>query len=141
MYKLNEAHLATACIRDLVGLRSKLVEAIRQDMATWEQAPLHASLFGSVARDGGTRESDIDLLIVRPADVSAEDDRWREQVDRLSERIFGWTGNHTGVSEIDPDDLQNPDRGPSSGALREARRDGIQLAGMSLGRLLMGPAE
>jgi predicted nucleotidyltransferase len=34
---------------------------------------MHASLFGSAARGDGVPESDIDLLIIRPERVDAED--------------------------------------------------------------------
>lgn len=141
MYSLNDQHLAMPAIRDLAGVRVNLVQAIRHEVANWEVQALHVSLFGSVARDGGTRESDVDVLVVRPAKVSVDEIPWRAQLDNLSERIFSWTGNHAGLTEIDPSDLERLDTKPVAGALAEVRRDGIQLGGTSLKNLLREFAE
>lgn len=141
MYRLNEQHLAVSSIRDLAGLRISLVQAIRRDLAGWDIQALHASLFGSVARDGGNRQSDVDLLVVRPANISFDDSQWREQLDTVSERVFLWTGNHAGMTEIDPSDLGRLEPQPIDRVLSEVKRDGIQLGGMSLKTLLRELAE
>lgn len=141
MYSLNEDHLAIVPIRELAGLRLSLVEAMREDLGSWSPRPLHASLFGSVARKGGNVESDVDVLIVRRADVAADDVQWREQVDGLSERVFSWSGNHAGLVEIDPSELGRPEDRPERSVYEEAERDGILLSGMSLRQLSMELAE
>lgn len=136
MYRLNDQHLAVTSIRDLASLRVRLVEAIREDFAGWEVQTLHASLFGSVARDGGDQQSDVDLLVVRPSNTPVDDAQWREQLDGLSQQILAWTGNHAGMAEIDLLDLKRLETRPSTGVLSEVMRDGIQVGGISLKSLL-----
>jgi hypothetical protein len=63
-----------------------------------EVMPLHASMFGSAARGDGDSSSDIDLFVVRSAAVDADARTWRGQVERLSEHVRAWTGNHANVS-------------------------------------------
>jgi predicted nucleotidyltransferase len=58
------------------------------------------SAFGSAACGAGDTRSDIDIFVVRPRDISAEDTRWREQLARLSDHVLVWTGNHAGLSEV-----------------------------------------
>src|SRR6201991_709544 len=105
LYTLNREHVAAPLAEQLAALRRELFKRLRHEFANWEPAPMHASLFGSAARGDGGRESDIDLLIVRPEEVDAENDRWRAQMDRLRDRVRHWTGNHAGIAELDESEL------------------------------------
>lgn len=60
--------------------------------------PRHASLFGSVARGDGSVESDVDLLVVCPPRISADDPTWRAQLDTLAVDVYEWTGNHASIA-------------------------------------------
>lgn len=44
-------------------------------------APASLVLFGSLARGEGDSESDIDVLVVRRADVDGDDEHWNESLD------------------------------------------------------------
>ena len=74
-------------------------------ISVWEPAPVHASLFGSAARGDGDTSSDIDLLIVRPADLDPEDAPWRDQLDELADSVRRWTGNNAGIAEVSEEEL------------------------------------
>lgn len=100
LYMLNREHLAADAVLALLGIRRRLLERLRAQIAQWQPAPEHASLFGSAARGEGDEDSDIDLLIVRPNDVDAQDERWRRQVDQLRDAVPRWTGNRAGISEL-----------------------------------------
>jgi predicted nucleotidyltransferase len=93
---------------------------------------LHASLFGSTARGDGDTQSDVDLVVIRPAAVDEEDPTWREQLDRLAQRVESWTGNHSAIIELGEMELSHP-----SPALRDVRAEGIDLAGTPI-RSLFG---
>jgi len=93
LHTANRAHLAWPTLEALVGLRDDLLARIRETIAGWAVAPLHASLFGSAARRDGGAASDIDLLIVRPDVVAEGDDAWEAQIDALRDRMLVWTGN------------------------------------------------
>lgn len=128
LYVLNREHLAAESLEALVTLRRRLIERLAGDLATWSVPPHHASLFGSTARGDGSTHSDIDLFLVRPVGVAADDPRWREQLDRLAARVERWTGNHASVAEVSLDDVARlaRERPP---VVTELTRDAITLLG------------
>lgn len=135
LYTLNREHIAAPVALALVDLRGALLGRLRHAIGAWEMPPVHASLFGSAARGDGDTESDIDLFIVRPARVSAEDPVWRAQLEALGHDVTRWTGNHAGISELGEDELPQltAERPP---VLADLERDAITLAGPDARRLL-----
>jgi hypothetical protein len=104
-------------------------------IGSWDVHPLHASLFGSAARGDGDAQSDIDLLIVRPTAVDADDGEWRGQIEALAESVHRWTGNHAGIAEVAESELPQlrRDRPP---IVDEASADAVDLAGQPVRKLL-----
>ena len=135
LYTFNRLHLAAPAAEILAGLRSELRRRIRGEIEAWKTQPVHASLFGSAARGDGDTASDIDVLIVRPRPVDEEDPGWRDQVARLSDQIYLWTGNHAAVIELGHDEVGELQRTqpPIAASLRA---DAVSLAGLSVERLL-----
>lgn len=128
LYTLNREHLAAPAVELLAGVRAELERRLRDEIADWQVAPIHLSIFGSAARGDGDRRSDIDIFVVRPRDVPDDDPRWLGQLDRLSERTLAWTGNHAGLSEVSERDLRRlrRERPP---VVSELSRDAITIAG------------
>jgi predicted nucleotidyltransferase len=93
------------------------------------------SIIGSAARADGDTRSDIDLFVVRPADLPEDDPRGREQLDRLSDHVHDWTGNRAALSEVSAADLRRlrRERPP---VVDELRRDAITLGGPTPAELL-----
>ena len=60
---------------------------------------------------------------------------WRAQLERLSDHVYAWTGNHAGLSEVAAADVERlrHERPP---VVEELRRDAITLAGPALAKLL-----
>jgi predicted nucleotidyltransferase len=139
MHELNRDHLAAPAAELLAGMRTRFLSRLRDAFARWEVAPVHASLFGSAARGDGDTSSDIDLFIVRPASVDEEGAAWRSQVERLSEDVRTWTGNHVAVIEQHEADVGRLRRSQPP-VLKELRRDGIHLVGTPLDTLLGTPS-
>jgi DNA-binding transcriptional ArsR family regulator len=135
LYTLNREHVAVPALELLADVRAELERRLRAEIDEWEIAPEHVSVFGSAARSDGDTRSDIDIFVVRPAEVSEEDPGWREQVGRLSDHVHAWTGNHAAISEISASDVRRlrRERPP---VLEELRRDAITLAGPTPGELL-----
>lgn len=138
MHELNREHLAAPAVELLAGMRTEFLGLLREAFAAWEVAPLHASLFGSVARGDGDTSSDIDLFVVRPASVDEEAATWRSQVERLIQDARGWTGNHVAVIEQDEREMGRLRRS-NPRVVEDLRRDGIDLAGTPLRELLKTP--
>jgi DNA-binding transcriptional ArsR family regulator len=137
LYTLNRDHLATPAIELLVDLRGELLDRLRQAFRGWRIKPVHASMFGSAARGDGDASSDIDLFIVRPSSIDAEDDTWQSQIDGLADSVWRWTGNHAGIVELPGDDLGKLRRRRPS-VLRELDADAIALAGVDIAKILKG---
>ncbi len=139
LYTFNREHLAAPAVELLADIRSELERRLRAEIAEWELAPAHVSLFGSAARGHGDAASDIDIFVVRPTDVPADDPRWREQLERLSEHVLQWTGNHAGLSEISTADARRlrRERPP---IVDELSHDAITLAGPTPAELLRARA-
>jgi hypothetical protein len=135
LHTLNREHVAAPAVEALAGLRGELLRRLRETLARWEPAPVHASMFGSAARGDGDASSDIDLLVIRPDGVDAEDAGWGDQVHALTESVLAWTGNHAGISEIAETDLPKLRRKPPP-VLKAVRADGIDLAGVPVRSLL-----
>jgi predicted nucleotidyltransferase len=106
LFTLNREHVAAAVVDELARLRTELIERIRGEVQGWDSQPIHVSIFGSAARGDGSTTSDIDLLIVRPEQVSDDDAQWREQLHGLAEHIHRWSGNHASLHELTPRDLR-----------------------------------
>lgn len=137
LYTLNREHLAAPAVEVLVGMQAQLLERIRAAIAAWQVEPVHASLFGSVARGDGDANSDIDVFLVRPALVDEEDRVWVEQRDELATQIRRWTGNPAGLAELGEEELQHV-REQAPPIVGELRRDAIALHGPPIAELLPG---
>lgn len=128
LHTLNREHLGAPVVVLLRDIRRELERRLRVEIEEWKIAPTHASIFGSAARGDGDTSSDIDIFVVRPTDVDDDDAGWRQQLDRLADRVYAWTGNHGGISEVSAADVRRlrRERPP---VVDELRRDAITLAG------------
>jgi DNA-binding transcriptional ArsR family regulator len=134
LYKLNREHIAAPIVMALAGLRAELLKRLREGLAGWQVPAAHASMFGSAARGDGGVDSDIDLFVVRPASVEADDPVWRGQVDAISHDIERWTGNHASISEVGEADLTRL-AGERPPIVDDLVAEAITLAGLPAGRL------
>lgn len=126
LYRLNRDHVAAPWIEGLANLPEQVIGRLRSTIGAWAQPPVLALLFGSVATGRATSESDLDLLIVRPAGCDPDAPAWREQIAGLEEQATAWTGNDARIVEYGEEDLA---RSGSEPLLEDALRDGIELHG------------
>jgi predicted nucleotidyltransferase len=131
-YALNRSHVAFPAVELLADLRNEVVRRLSRTIRDWQIEASHASLFGSAARGDVGTSSDIDLLIIRPAGLSEDDVRWREQLDALARAVLDWTGNRAAIAELSTRELTHV----QSSTTGEIRRDAITLAGRDIGELL-----
>jgi DNA-binding transcriptional ArsR family regulator len=135
LYSLDRDHIAAPIALELGGLRAELLRRLRTAIGEWQVPALHASMFGSAARGDGDTSSDVDLLVVRPRDVDAEDAVWREQLHGLAGAVERWTGNDAGISELGEEDLSKLAIARPS-IVEDLERDAITLAGPDARQLL-----
>lgn len=130
LYQLNRDHLAADAICQLADLRSTLIEQMRSHLDGWECAPATAWLFGSAARGDGTDSSDIDIAVVRPEGLDADELVWSAQLVEFSDAIARWTGNETNVIEYSESEISELHRAGEP-ILESIQAEGIRLAGRS----------
>lgn len=135
LYKLNRDHLAVPAIAALVNLRGELLERLRQTLGDWTVKPVHASMFGSAARGDGDAASDIDLFVIRPKEIDAENPTWRDQLHALGDAVRRWTGNSAGIVELGEAELPVLRRRRPP-VLAELDADAITLFGPDVSRIL-----
>lgn len=135
LFTLNREHLAAPAALLLAQLRSELFERLCRLVDSWDIAPVHVSLFGSVARGEGDTSSDIDLFVVRPQKVGREDPVWQDQLDLLARKVQRWTGNPAGIAEVGAEEIPRL-REEVPPILAELRADAITIAGTETAALL-----
>ncbi|QJY49592.1 nucleotidyltransferase domain-containing protein [Pseudonocardia broussonetiae] len=124
LYRLNRDHLAASAVVELANLASTFLARLEQRMARWESPPVYAAVFGSAATGTMTPQSDLDLLLVHPDDVSRE--VWDEQVDALLTDISRWTGNDAQLLEFSAGRLAGAHDEP---VLADVLQHGLTVAG------------
>ncbi len=135
-YVANREHLAWPAVETLARLRVDLTERLGRELERWEIAPLHASIFGSMARGDADADSDVDLLLIRPEGLeAAQSDAWDAQVGDLQEAVWRWTGNRCQAFVIDPPRLAEHVRA-NDPLVRAWLEDGVLLAGRPIRRLV-----
>jgi hypothetical protein len=137
VYTLNHDHLLHQAVSDLLGVSDQLVRRLRNELGSWEPAPVFAALYGSAARRDGSDDSDVDLLLIRPSMPTkpARND-WESQVERLRDRVLRWTGNHAQITDRPHTEIR---RLVNAGEpiVDSWRRDAVVLAGEPLSELLV----
>lgn len=135
LYTLNRRHVAAPAVESLALIRTEFLDRLRHAFSAWSVPPVHASMFGSAARQDGDTDSDIDIFLVRPAGVDAEDAAWNTQLQDLGDAVLAWTGNHVGIIDFSERDIVRM-RAKNPPVLQDLRRDGIDFAGAPLHELV-----
>lgn len=128
LFSLNRAHLGAAAIEELARIPERLLDRLRERMGSFASPPVYAALFGSAARGDMDPNSDIDLLVVRPATTDADQTEWRRDLDHLIEDVASWTGNDTRVLEFSESGVSDA-LIHGEPVLEDIDREGIRLRG------------
>lgn len=126
LYTLNRDHVAAEAVVALAALRARLFQRIRENLESWPTPPVAAAIFGSAARGDGTAESDIDVFVVRPDGVDAEDESWSDSVDSLAQAIMRWSGNRASIIQTTRAEIQQMMEREAP-IVAELRRDAVAL--------------
>ena len=133
LHSLNHDHLAAEAVRSLARLRERAFELMIETLRSWPNPPTLAAVFGSAARQEEAADSDIDVLLIRPAE--AEEGTWQQAVSGFINSISKATGNDVRVLVLTADELWVPG---NEGLRKELQRDAIVLLG-SRAVLTRGP--
>jgi Nucleotidyltransferase domain len=129
LYLLNRDHVAAPAVLALVDLRGQLFERVTQAMTSWRRPPVAAAVFGSAARGDGDTESDIDVFLVRPAELSPDAVRqWEKDVAGLAQAVRRWSGNSAAIVDVTAAQVHQmvSEQAPVAQSIR---RDAVMLLG------------
>jgi predicted nucleotidyltransferase len=126
LYRLNRDHIAAPLILGLSRVRETLLASLSTVLQSWRPKPVVAALFGSAVTGRMRPDSDIDLFVVRPKSVDADDLAWTRQVRELERLVVAWTGNDARVLEYAASEFGDDHDDP---VVDDIRRGGIILAG------------
>ena len=96
--------------------------------------PVSVIVFGSFARREAGHDSDIDLVVVRPADIDEDDEGWATSLEGWRGDVDRLTGNSVEVLEVSADEVAAKAVGRSQ-LWAEIRRDGRVVQGLGLEEL------
>ena len=105
LYRLNRDHVAAGAILQAASLRDELFARMTATTSGWAVASVAVWVFGSAARDAGSSDSDIDVIVVRDERIDADDPLWNEQLTGLAGSVQSWSGNGCDLLEYTPAEL------------------------------------
>jgi predicted nucleotidyltransferase len=134
LFTLVREHVAARPIVDLVEARERLLDEMGRIAAALPVSPESVIVFGSLARGEAGRASDIDAVVVRPADRDEDDETWSSSIDRWRRAVRRASGNRVEVLEVGMAEVGPRLRGRQP-LWRDVRRDGLVVHGWSLAQL------
>ena len=134
LFQLNTENEAARTVVKLARLRDSVLARVGAAAGDLPRPPASVIAFGSFARREADRHSDIDVVIVRPDDVGADDDMWTAGLDRWCATARAISGNH--VEVIETGAAEAATKLSEGGPLwEEVVRDGVVVFGSTLNEL------
>ena len=134
LFRFVPEHVASEAILALARSADTVLDELGHLAASLLISPVSGIVFGSFARREADAESDIDLLVVRPADVDEDDEKWASSMTQLHTDTRGLTGNPIEVFEVSAGEVAAlvKSRRP---LWADIRRDGRVVHGLPLDEL------
>lgn len=134
LFRFVPEHVAARVITALTRTRQAILDELGECAGALDPAPASLIIFGSVARGDATVESDIDVVLVRPATVDEEDAGWRRGIDQWRDHARRLTGNSVEILEIGEREVGARLRSRQP-VWADVRREGVVVHGRSLDSL------
>lgn len=131
LFKFVPDHVAARAVTALADARRTVLEEMGESASRLSVAPLSAIVFGSFARGEADRSSDLDILLVRPAGVDAEDAQWRAAIDGWVECVRRLSGNPVELLEVGGEEVGAKLRSKRQ-LWSDIQRDGIAVHGRAI---------
>lgn len=131
LFRLVREHVASRALLALARSIDTVLEEIGRLAAALPHPPVSVIAFGSFARREADADSDIDLLVIRPADIAEDDDAWAESIASWRQEVRRLTGNPVDVLEVSLDEAAARAFGRSQ-VWVDIRREGRVVFGLSL---------
>ena len=134
LFRLVREHAAAGPLLSLARAWDAVVEKMGRTAGDLPVVPVSVIVFGSFARGEADVQSDIDTVLVRPADVEESDDGWSASVEQWRDTVRRMSGNPVEVLEVGSDEIAK--RLHSRRQIwHDIRRDGLVVHGLSIDEL------
>jgi len=133
-FRIVRSHVAARAILALATARDTVLAEIGRAAETLAVAPVSVIVFGSFARGEAGRDSDLDVVFVRPGGVDEDDARWAASIEQWRTTVRAITGNPVELLEVGTEEAASR---LASGrqVWLDIRRDGRVVHGLALDEL------
>lgn len=131
LFALIEDNVAGRLVRALSRSRETVLEELGTMAGQMDPSPVSAVVFGSLARGEADALSDVDVVLVRPADVDEDDEPWASSSEGWRTSARRLTGNPVQVIEIGETEVARRLRRPTA-LWADVLREGVVVHGSSL---------
>lgn len=130
-FRLIRENVAAQAIIELARSREAALSQIGSVASDLPVPPVSVIVFGSIARGDADRQSDLDVIVVRPDDVDDDDDVWATAIERWRSEAQAITGNTVEVLEVTQDEARTKLSGNAQ-LWRDVARDGTVVYGLTM---------
>jgi predicted nucleotidyltransferase len=134
LFRLMDENLVGRLVRSMTDLRNLALRAVGDCSALQKPRPKLVIVFGSFARGDADGDSDLDVVIVRPADIDDSDAAWSESIVTLNQDLARAVGNPVNILEVGANELERRIRSHSE-LWRSIRNEGIVVYGDAPGNM------
>ena len=135
LFRLVPEHVATRALRALADSRKIVMAEMGQAAAEISPSPISVIAFGSFTRGDSEPDSDIDVIMVRPIGIDADDDSWTRTMESWRTVVGRVAGSTVEILDVDADSVAGKLSGGSQ-LWRDVRRDGQVVFGKGLDALV-----
>ena len=134
LFRLVPEHVAARALLSLARSTDTVLGEIGRLAGALPRPPSSVIVFGSFARRAAGPDSDIDLVVLRPADIDEDDDAWAESLEGFRRDVRRLTGNPVEVLEASTDEAARRLTGRSQ-VWADISREGLIVHGLELDEL------
>ena len=134
LFRLVAEHVATRALLELADARNAVLTEMGRAASRIRPAPVSVIAFGPFARGDSELDSDIDVMIVRPTGIDADNDRWTQTLERWQTSVSRVAGSTVRILEVDAVAIASKISGGAQLWL-DVRRDGQLVFGQRLDEL------
>lgn len=134
LFRLVPEHVASQALLALARSTENVLVEMGRLADAMPRSPLSVIVFGSFARGEAGPDSDVDIVVVRPAEIDEDDEEWAGSIETWRHNLRRLTGNPIELFEVSADEAAAKLVGRSP-LWSDIRRDGRIVHGLDLNQL------
>ena len=131
LFRVVPEHVGVRAVMELSRARDVVLGELGRLAGKLSLPPVSVVVFGSLARGEAGVESDIDVVVVRPAAVGEDSEVWRQGVEGWRQEVRRLSGNAVEVVEVGEGEIGRLLRGRRP-MWKDVLRDGVVVFGAGL---------